>query len=119
MKKILIFFFISTLMTCSSKYSKEKHVGTMELAKGLFWEVYETYSGGVFAGTSYSYYLTDSASFRSYLISTNHDDELVQRVFKNDTVLVLKVGNAYSPSPDTIEIKWFVISELSAIRQWD
>lgn len=119
MKKILIFFFTSTLMACSSKYSKEKHVGTMELAKGLFWEVYETYSGGVFAGNSYSYYLTDSANFRSYVISTNHDDELVQRAFKNDTVIVVKVGNAYSPNPDTIKIKRFVINELASSRQWD
>lgn len=117
--KILIFFFASTLITCSSKYSKEKHLGTMELAKGLFWEVYETYSGGVFAGTSYSYYLTDSANFRAYVISTNHDDESVQRLFKNDTVIVVKVGNAYSPNPDTINTKHFVISELAASRQWD
>lgn len=119
MKTIIMFLFAAILMACASKHSKESHVGTSEVVEGLFWEVYETYSGGVYAGSSYSYYLTDSVNFRTFVISKNHDDELVKREFRNDTVFVFKVGNAYASKEDTLEIREFSIRELVNNARWD
>jgi len=119
MKTIILFFFTTILIGCSSKHSKEQHFGTYEVFKGLFWEVYETYSGGVYAGSSYSYYLTDSITFRTFVISKNHDDELIKREFKNDTVFVFKVRNGYALKEDTLEIKEFSLRQLINNGHWD
>lgn len=63
-------------MSCHNKRSRERHFVTRDLENGLYLEVYYTYQGGVFAGDSYGYHLTDSTNFRIYIyeiIDGDHD----------------------------------------------
>lgn len=119
MRKGIVFCYFIIATACGSKYSKENHVATDQIKTGIFLEVFETYSGGTYAGSSYSYYLTDSLNFRKFLISKEHDDELIKTNIKDDTVSVIKIGNAYNLNQETIKTKRFVIRELVASRQWD
>ena len=74
MNKILLsLIFIFCLISCVNNYSKRKYIGTKEIGNNIYQETFEVYSGGVFASSSYSYYLTDSLNFREY-IGTIHDD---------------------------------------------
>ena len=110
-------YFLCTLaiISCNTKYSKKNHIGTSKIANSIYLEVYSTYEGGVFAGNSYSYYLTDSVNFRELVIAVNNDDETIKRDFKDGLVYFYKIASI----EDTIEVKVLDINKLAKNGKWD
>jgi hypothetical protein len=74
----------------NQKFDKQNLIYSKYLSKGIFEEKYEPHSGGVLEGNIYSYYITDSTSFRKYIGKC--DDKEVFRfvVISNDSVKAVK-----------------------------
>tara|TARA_R110002049_G_scaffold306937_2_gene506193 strand:+ start:627 stop:1004 length:378 start_codon:yes stop_codon:yes gene_type:complete len=109
---------ITFTFSCNRKYSKEGFIGSTKLTETIYLEVYSTFSGGVFAGNSYSYYLTDSTIFRVFGIQINHDDESIRRKVDENSIYLFKVGS-YNKSKDTLETKNFKIKDLIKSGKWE
>lgn len=104
---VLSFFELS----CSSKYSKKNHVGTIKIGEHLYNEVFQVYAGGALANDSYSDYLTDSVNFRKYVGTIHYDDEKNYcKKIDSNRVLVYRL-NIRNKS-DTLEQKVYIISDL-------
>ena len=88
----------------------KNYYGSSVISDGVYLEVYKTYSGGVFSGDSYSFYITDSLNFRKLVAITNHDDERIKRSFVNGEILIVKV-KVYGRNEDTLEVKTINIKE--------
>ena len=108
----LILFFVS----CSEQidYSKDDHFSTHKIKKGLYLEFYIVYAGGVYAGDVYTVYLTDSASFRKYVVTKPYDDQRVySEEIDTDTYVVYKVEDGlFSNKERILEKKIYSISAL-------
>ncbi len=110
MKNILLLFVILFISGCCGKYSKNNYFATRFISSGLYVEIFQVYSGGVYAGNSYSYYLTDSINFRIYIGTEYHDDEmLLCELIDSDTV---KIYTVLWHSNDTFNIKHYSLETL-------
>lgn len=111
--KVALIFFMVGIFFCSStsKYSKKHFKGVGKIDTNLFKESFEIYSGGALANSSYSYYLTDSATFRKYIGTVYFDDELLHcKKLNSNEVLVYKISR--TKEGDTLERKIYIISDL-------
>lgn len=106
MKFYAKFLFMILLMSCSSKFSKENHDSTSMINDSLYIEVYLVYKGGVFSSNSYSYYVTDSLNFRTYLYTITQDSDGLDVELRNNILFVYKIT-----SKDTIEVNKIDITE--------
>jgi hypothetical protein len=88
MKKVYYCFFFVLFTACSStgKYAKDNLIGVSKIENNLYCETYCIYRGGVYAGNTYTQYLTDSTSFRVYL-GTEEDNEQIKFIFLNDSII--------------------------------
>ena len=112
------FVIVLLLVSCVSKYSKEHHVSTIRMGQSLYIEKFKTYSGGVFAGDSYSYYLTDSMTFRKYVGTVFHDDEQIScKLIGSNIVLVCKTYR--NNTKDTLEETLYLLNNLKEKRGFD
>lgn len=117
MKEKFVFTLLLLCASCTSKYSKKNYRGAEKIeGSGCFLECYQTYSGGVFAGDSYSYYLTDSVNFRAFGITKYHDDELIRVSFNDGIVYLYKVERM---KEDTIETKKLDVRKLVREKDWE
>jgi hypothetical protein len=104
--------------SCSSKYSKEYHVGTGLIDTNLYRERFLVYSGGALANSSYSIYLTDSLNFRKYLGTVHYDDEqLFIKVSDSNEILVYRAKR--NNENDTLEKKIYLLSDLKKGGKFD
>lgn len=110
MKNILLLLFMVFISGCSNKYSKENYISTYNIGNGLYKETFQVYSGGVFAGNSYSYYLTDSINFRIYIGTKYHDDERFLCELSNPKTV--KASKVLFHTDDTIEVNYYSIEQL-------
>lgn len=101
-----LLLFAGLLFTsCTSKYSKEHHVGTGIIGSNLYRERFLVYSGGALANNSYSFYLTDSANFRKYIGTVYYDDDqLFCNVLDSNRILVYRAKR--NNENDTLEKKY-------------
>lgn len=114
---VVLIFSLSEL-SCYSKYSKKKHIGTIKIGEHLYNEVFKVYSGGALASDSYSNYLTDSVSFRKYIGTVYYDDEeLYCKTLDSNRILVYRL-NIRNKS-DTLEKEVYIISELKKKGKFD
>ncbi len=119
--RMLIFLLIVgfMLLSCTSKYSKQHYFGTGKISSGLYKEVFCINTGGVMASGSYSYYLTDSVSFRKYLGTSYSDEEIIHcEMFDSGRIMVFRVsfrGN----EKDTISKEFYQLSELKSEGKYD
>ncbi len=122
MKKILfsslILFCIIFAYSCDSKFSKSNHLNTLKIDNHLFFEIYKITSGGVLASDTYSYYLTDSVTFRKYVGTIYYDDEhLYFKPLDSNHVLIYKAKR--KNMNEVIEEKVYVLSELQKEKKFD
>lgn len=59
-----------------------------EVKKGIYFEVYRTYKGGVYAGDTHTCYLTDSISYRIN-VGYYDDQEKIYTLLKNDSIILV------------------------------
>jgi len=123
-RKIVIILTFSVLLfslselSCHSKYSKKKHVGTVKIGEHLYNEIYQVYAGGVLANDSYSDYLTDSVNFRKYVGTVYYDDEKNYcKLIDSNTVLVYRLN--IRNKNDTLEKKIYLLSDLKKEGKFD
>jgi len=115
MKK-MFFVFLIVFCACSENinYSKDELFTIGTIREGLYRESYRVYAGGVYGGDVYTYYLTDSVSFRKYVGKKLYDD---QRIYceevDEDTYIVYKVeARIFSDKEKIVEKKRYRISAL-------
>jgi hypothetical protein len=97
------------MISCINHYSKKHPRSSIKIKDNLFYEVYFTSGGGVFATDTYSKYLTDSTTFRKFVGYQCDDENLWFSVIDNDRVLVYKIE---IHTRDTLERKMYIISQL-------
>ena len=107
MKYCVLILVVFLFTSCYSKYSKENHDSTSKINDSLYFEVYLVNKGGVFASNSYSYYVTDSLNFRSYLYTITEDSDGLDVELIDDILYVYK----FTPK-ETIEVNRINISEV-------
>jgi hypothetical protein len=118
MRRIIIILSVFTFtvlsfseLSCSSKYSKKNHVGTIKISEHLYYEIFQVYAGGTLANDSYSDYLTDSVNFRKYVGTVYYDDEKNYcKALDSNRVLVYRL-NIRNKS-DTLEQRVYIKSDL-------
>lgn len=111
MKRIFVFAFFITFIACSSidKYSKNDYIGAKKIGNDLYWETYCIYRGGVYAGNTYTRYLTDSITFRLYLGSFEDHEQIGVTLIYDNIIRVRK----YDINTDvTIEKKEYDLFDL-------
>ena len=118
MKKILFFVLLFIISSCVNKYSKKHHVTTLKIDSNLYNEVYQVYSGGVFANDSYSNYITDNKNFRKYVGTVHYDDEQIYCDVINNNVVRVVLRSKRNIS-DTIDVKYYKIDELISNGEFD
>ena len=112
----MIFFFLSN---CVNKYSKDNYIATFKMDKGIYEETFQIYSGGVYAGDSYTSYITDSVNFRK-LMGVYNDGEMMLYKIDNQCIDVYKCIRDIEKLPDgrlrgyndTIKMITYNIEEL-------
>ncbi|MBP7101930.1 MAG: hypothetical protein KBA86_01645 [Bacteroidales bacterium] len=110
------------LYNCTNKYSKDNYIATFQVKEGIYEETFQIYSGGVYAGDSYTSYITDSVNFRK-LIGVYDDGEMMLYKINDQFIDVYKSIRGVEKLPngglrgydDTIKITSYNIDEL--IRQ--
>ena len=111
--------FVFITSSCVNKYSKDNFVGTQELKETIYRERFQIHSGGVFAGDSYSDYLTDSVNFRKYVGTAYHDNEMLIYALSSDTVVdVYKITWNFSNN-DTLKIASYNFNDLIRLGKFD
>jgi len=111
MKKLILIFLVILLFSCSSRYSKKHHIGTLVIDNQLYYEMFQTYSGGSLASDTYSDYVTDSSTFRKYVGSIFYDDQQLRfKLINKDSLLIFTINR--HKLNDTIEQKVYIISKL-------
>jgi hypothetical protein len=107
--------------SCTNNYRKDNHIATFEIDEGVYNEKFQVFSGGVFAGDSYSQYITDSISFRKYIGTIYHDDEKMYcEMLSTDIVKVYSVRLPFLDNPgDTFDIKYYSLFELQKEGRFD
>ena len=87
---VLLFVFMATVVfSCTSKDKSDgRFMRTIPLKNGLYLECYEMEKGGVFAGNTYGYYLTDSNQLLQF-IGFAGDNEVVDYRFENDSSVII------------------------------
>ena len=98
------------ITSCNTKHS---YIGTSSLDGVAFLECYQTYDGGVFAGGSYTYYLTDSANFRIEMIKIYHDDETIQVAVHLDDFCAFTLEQS---SGDTLQRVCYNLDSLRGLK---
>ncbi len=100
---------IILLIFCScGQNNKLVYSSTLDADKRIFLEKYKTFAGGVFAGNSYKYYLTDSLNFKIKIAETNFDDERIEFVLKDQELKIIKLQKILDISKyqeDTVSIE--------------
>jgi len=85
----LLLFMAIVVLSCTSREKSEgRFLRTKTIKKGLYLECYEMTKGGVFAGNTYGYYLTDSNHY-SQFIGFADDNEIVDYRFESDSSIII------------------------------
>ncbi len=71
------------------KLNKNNHLHTEHIGNGIFKEKFETFQGGVLMTNDYSYYVTDSISFRKFVGEADEKELFKCQVF-GDTIKAVK-----------------------------
>lgn len=109
-------FILFAFQSCVNKKSRDNFLFSEQFERNpkIFLEKYQIYTGGVFAGSSYSYYLTDSINYRILAGYIYFDDERLVFEDNLNEILVhrLKKTNDISTfQEDTIETHKYSIYE--------
>ena len=90
--KIYLYCFIIMCVCVNCRTKNKNLVNTEKLNDCIYKEVYQLATGGVLAGDTYSYYITDTISFRKYVAITYYDDERIRMEMPDsNTVKVYKI----------------------------
>jgi len=90
LKGVLLFFMSFLFFSCFLKNNQKRMELTrvVEIKKGIYFEVYCTYKGGVYAGDTHTCYLTDSISYR-IKVGYYYDQEKIYAILKNDSIVLI------------------------------
>jgi len=114
-KTVLILLGIILGIWCCNntlKMSKDRHQHTEKLSNGIFKEKFETFSGGVLMTNDYSYYVTDSTTFRKF-IGDCDEKEIYRCIVLGDTIRAIKYSRRIHYGKDTpIDSVFFSIKAL-------
>jgi hypothetical protein len=93
-------------------FNKDHHLNTFLLGKELYEEKFQPFSGGVLMSDTYSYYLTDSTSFR-ILLGQCDEKELYRCKVLGDTIKAVKYSRRIRYGKETaIDSVFFSIKAL-------
>lgn len=94
------------------KFNKDKHQHTEALGGHIFKEKFETFSGGVLMTNDYSYYVTDSVTFRKF-VGQCDEKELYKCKVLGDTIKAVKYSRRIRYGKETaIDSVFFSIKAL-------
>ena len=124
-----IYLYCSIIMCmCSCYRIKDNNLVKIEkLNDCIYKEVYQLDIGSVFTGNTYSYYITDTISFRKHVAITYYDDERIRmEISDSNTVKVYKItktsmfqGNSSYAIYDTTILGTYNINELIKEGKFD
>ena len=103
---ISVGFCLLSTLSCANKESKKNLFSVIPVCNGLYREKFIVFSGGAYSAERYSYYLTDSTSFRKY-IGTHEEEENFSYRCYGDSVFVEKVSYKIPNHIDILERKDF------------
>lgn len=112
MKRYLYFsipFLVFVVIVFTSCISTDKSDGrflqTVPLKNGLFLENYEMDRGGVFAGNTYGYYLTDSNQFLEFIGFADDNDIIDYQFNKDSSVIVFTIKPSDTETHEGLVLK--------------
>jgi hypothetical protein len=118
MKKITINIIVLLILLYGIKschhyifFGKKNLLRSKLLDNNVFEEKFKSFSGGVLMSNTYTYYVTDSITFRKYLGDCD-DKEFFRCHVKGDSLVVLKTSWRNSSFEKTINTSYFSIDKL-------
>ncbi|NBB26982.1 hypothetical protein GVN22_01590 [Cellulophaga sp. BC115SP] len=120
--KILLFVLMFLGMYKCHRYvffNKTNHINTFSLGEGIFEEKFQPFSGGVLMSDTYSYYLTDSVSFR-ILLGQCDEKELYRCIATGDSIIAIKYSRRiYYGKEIAVDSIFFSINTLKKQQKFE
>jgi hypothetical protein len=92
-------------------FGKKELLRAKLIGSNIFEEKFKSFGGGVLMSSTYTYYVTDSTSFRKYLGHCD-DKEFFRCHIKGDTIVVVKTSWRNSNYEKPIGTTYFSIKDL-------
>lgn len=106
---------------CNQKmwHNKKRHVYTHRLSNSIFEKKFEPFQGGVLMTSNYTYYLTDSTTFRK-LVGDCDEKEFVRCNVQGDNVKIIKYSRRIHYGKETpIDSTFYSIKVLKEEGDFD